>query len=111
MIAKWPQKKVAPADPKFALVEGLVRQGGHDNFSTYCESVVTQCQLTVFKPEWQCRQLPGSRREPGPLIDSDVFFESVLKFLIHRADWSCSAWQDALISRGGEREDKNNRAK
>lgn len=66
MIAKWPQKKVAPADPRFALVEGLVRQGGHDNFSTYCESVVTQCQLTVFKPEWQCWQLRAAAGSRGP---------------------------------------------
>lgn len=101
---------------KFTLVEGTVRREGHNIFSNYCDFVVTHCQLTVFKPEWQCflQTAPGSRREPGPLIDSDVFFESVLKFFIHRADWSYSAWQDALISRKKgrkKRRDKNNRAK
>lgn len=71
-------------DLKVTLVEGTLRQEGHDIFSSYCEFVVTRCQLTVFKPEWQrfLQTAPGSRREPGPLIDSDVFFESVLKFFI-----------------------------
>lgn len=104
-------------DLKVALVEGTVRQEGHDIFSTYCEFVVTRCQLTAFKLEWQRfpQTAPGSRMEPGLLIDSDVFFESVLKFFIQRADWSCSAWQGALISmekyKEKESEDKNNKAK
>lgn len=55
--------------------------------------VVTQRQLTVFKSKWQCfpQTATGSPREPRSLIDSDVFFESLLKFFIHQADRSLGA--------------------
>lgn len=55
--------------------------------------VVTQRQLTVFKSKRQCfpQTAPGSPREPRSLIDSDVFFESLLKFFIHQADRSLGA--------------------
>lgn len=77
-------------------------------FSSYFEFVVTKCLLTVFESKWQCflQTALGSSRESGSLIDSDVFFECVLKFLIHWADQSWSAWQDTLINM--KKEDKNN---
>lgn len=66
----------------------------HENVTGYFQNmffflalthVVTQCQLTVFKSKRQCfpQTATGSPREPRSLIDSDVFFESVLKFFIH----------------------------
>lgn len=70
--------------------------------------VVTQRQLTVFKSKWQCfpQTATGSPREPRSLIDSDVFFESLLKFFIHQADRSLGAWQGTLISTEGREKKK-----
>ena len=48
----------------------------------------------------------GQPQGAGSLIDSDVFFESVLKFFIHQVVRSCSAWQDTLINTG-KKEDEN----
>ena len=46
----------------------------------------------MFKAKWQgALQTRGAPREAGSLIDSDVFFESVLKILIHHDDPSSSA--------------------
>ena len=55
----------------------------------------------MFKAKWQgALQTRGAPREAGSLIDSDVFFESVLKILIHHDDPSSSAWQHTLINTG-----------
>lgn len=80
-------------------------------FLFFLTLVVTQWELTVFKSKWQCfpPTAPGSSREPRSLIDSDVFFESVLKFFIHEADRSLGAWQGTLISTEGEKKEKKER--
>lgn len=63
---KWPLGARPLKRDRAYLHAGAGIQGGHDNFSTYCEFVVTQRQLTVFKAEWQRRQLRAAVGSRGP---------------------------------------------